>query len=595
MRNFISSICLFLLLAASSPAQLSTFQRELDFQSLASLYAKRYGPANWKIQALNVNVFDLRPWMERVRAARTDIEYYEVAAQYVASFQDGHSSYRVPSTFAADSGLWLDIYDGKVLLEQWNPLTYPRADFDWQVGYELISLDSKPTAELLDEFVKYRGFGNPRAARRLAADLIAFRPQSVYPRAVETPDTSTAVFATPDGERKTYTIKWTKTGRPISTVGPVPSPFFEAGTGPRASAADYLLKPLNDLHNWSVPEIEVALGRRTIPAAAEPSEESHDVPLERSWVLGYGVRNPYYALPSNFQLRLGRLTSDVFYSGTYLFEGKRIGYLRIPNFAPTSSPLALSQFSAEIAFFKANTDGLVVDVSRNTGGGCIGLDYARRLLPERFTFFGEQLRPTQSLLNSYASSLQIAQLLNAEPWVIAWYQMLVEQLETALRANRAMTGSWPACTPFESPSFPAPQDFYEPLRDPAGNLVAYDKAIVFLADEFSVSFGDIFPAVMQDNRRGPIVGMRTGGLGGSISGFLAGFYSEATATNTNSLVVRRDNVVTPEFPTAPYIENIGVRPDRELDYMTRDNLIQRGAPFVDAFSRILLEEIAKRP
>ena len=129
---------------------------------------------------------------------------------------------------------------------------------------------------------------------------------------------------------------------------------------------------------------------------------------------------------------------------------------------------------------------------------------------------------------------------------------------------------------------------------PSGEVLAYEKPIIFLADEFSVSFGDIFPAMMQDNKRGPIIGTRTAGWGGSISGWNAGFYSEATATNTNSLVVRRQNVVSPDMPTAPFIENIGVIPDIVLDYMTRENLMTRGAPFVAEFTRIMNEEIAKQ-
>ena len=124
-------------------------------------------------------------------------------------------------------------------------------------------------------------------------------------------------------------------------------------------------------------------------------------------------------------------------------------------------------------------------------------------------------------------------------------------------------------------------------------MIAYEKPIIFLADDFSVSFGDIFPAMMQDNQRGPIVGMRTGGFGGSISGWPAGYYSEASATNTNSLVVRRQDVVSPDMPKAPYIENIGVIPDIALDYMTRENLMMGGKPFVDGFTRIINDEIQK--
>lgn len=348
------------------------------------------------------------------------------------------------------------------------------------------------------------------------------------------------------------------------------------------------MKPLEELHNWSVPAADLLSAQRGF--SNEDGEE-----VRRSFVLGYGARNPYYSLPANFQLRLGRLATDIFYSGTYTYEGQRIGFLRIGNFSPTSSAAALTQLDAEIAFFKANTDGMVVDISRNTGGGCIGLDYAQRLMTERFFFFGEQLRPTQSLLNSFSNSLRLAQLLNAPTWVIDTYQYLVSEIETALKSNRSMTGSLPACTPVSSNTILAPTFENEPLRAPDGTLRAYEKPIIFLADEFSVSFGDIFAAMMQDNRRGPIVGMRSGGLGGSISSFTAGFYSEGTSSNTNSLVVRRGNVVSADLPTAPYIENIGVRPDIELDYMTRANLVQRGAPFVDAFSKIIVEEIRKRP
>ena len=58
--------------AAQLCAQMTTGQRLLDFEVLASLYAKRYAPANWKLQSLGVNIFELRPWTDRVRAAKSD-------------------------------------------------------------------------------------------------------------------------------------------------------------------------------------------------------------------------------------------------------------------------------------------------------------------------------------------------------------------------------------------------------------------------------------------------------------------------------------------------------------------------------------------
>ena len=39
-----------------------------------------------------------------------------------------------------------------------------------------------------------------------------------------------------------------------------------------------------------------------------------------------------------------------------------------------------------------------------------------------------------------------------------------------------------------------------------------------------------------------------------------------------------------EFPPSPYIENVGVRPDIVVDYMTNANLMSAGGPFVQAFT-----------
>ncbi|MCX6597522.1 MAG: S41 family peptidase [Acidobacteria bacterium] len=163
----------------------------------------------------------------------------------------------------------------------------------------------------------------------------------------------------------------------------------------------------------------------------------------------------------------------------------------------------------------------------------------------------------------------------------------------AAAANRGMTAPLPSCAPALSNTFIAPRLTYAPLVGDDGQPVAYDKPLIVLADELSVSFGDIFPAMMQDNRRGPIVGVRTGGLGGSISTWQVGVYSESSASTTNTLVVRRDNVKAPDLPAAPYIENIGVLPDIDLDYMTRENLMTRGRPFMDKVTQIMLEEIRK--
>ena len=575
-------------LAVPVRAQMTPEQRLFDFQALASLYAKRYAPANWKIQAFNVNIFEAKGWADRVRAAKTDIEYFQIMSQYVASLRDGHTGFSTPSRFVADLGIYVDIYDGKVLIEQIVRSRLPVATYPFEIGDELVSLDGKLVETLVDELALEKSFANSRTTRRAAADAITFRIQSQHPRAAELPDESQVVVRRASGELETYNIPWTKTGAPLVSVGPVPSPSFDSKPGRTASGLDPA-ELLNELHNWSVPTDQLHASRRTFQTASDESEE-------RSYVTGWGSRNPYYNLPQGFQVRMGRLPSDPFFTGVYQSEGNRIGFLRIPNFStPLPPAVMLSMLDAEIQYFRANTDGLVVDVTRNTGGGCIGLDYAARLIPNRFWFFGEQLRPTLSLVQQYESYLNLARLLSADKWVIETYSAILDELVLAMKETRKITSSFPACgSTLISPSLRPPTFDNEPLTGSDGNVLAYEKPIIFLADEFSVSFGDIFPAVMQDNNRGPIVGMRTGGWGGSVSSWSVGFYSEASATNTNTLVGRRQNIVSPDLPTAPLIENIGVIPDIQLDYMTKENLLTRGAPFVASFTRMINEEIAKR-
>ena len=81
------------------------------------------------------------------------------------------------------------------------------------------------------------------------------------------------------------------------------------------------------------------------------------------------------------------------------------------------------------------------------------------------------------------------------------------------------------------------------------------------------------------------------GAGGNVQQFNVSTYSEGQATITESLMHRKNPISTPEYPTAFYVENIGVRPDIQRDYMTVDNLLNHGATFVQAFTDAMIKTI----
>jgi len=59
------------------------------------------------------------------------------------------------------------------------------------------------------------------------------------------------------------------------------------------------------------------------------------------------------------------------------------------------------------------------------------------------------------------------------------------------------------------------------------------------------------------------------------------------------MTYRPSAIATTEFPTTNVIENVGVRPDIPVDYMTKDNLVNNGSDFVGRFTQAILAEIRK--
>ena len=548
--------CLFaIFLPSLLAAQMTPQQRMFDFQHLAATYAKYYAPYEWKRELTGFDLYDVSPWIDRVRRAGSDLEYWEIASQYVAALKDSHSQYRLPSNFRANIELNADLYDGKVLLDFVSRSVFPVADYPFQVGDEVISIDGRPAMVLVEDFRRFIGAANERAARREAATYLFFRPQRILPRAHEIGENAVVVVRLESGEQRTFEIPWEKTGVPLVQAGPVPAPGALRAAGTQQGYVPFLAR----LHT---------------------KQQQRQLRI-----LGYGQRNPYFAPPSNFQPRLGRQPSHFHFSGTFTAGDQRIGYLRIPHFAPSNLTAAYTELLNEVSFLEQNTDGLVLDVSRNTGGGCYGDTALQLFIPQEYRMPGDEVRATLEYLFFIELELRTARQEEEEDWVIALLEEMARQVRQALQENRGRTGPLPFCsTGFER----------EPLRNEDGGLLAYTKPLILLVDEFTTSWGDVFASVIQDSGRGPLVGVRTNGAGGSVDADVAGFFSEGFTSFSITIGVRPRMVSAEGYPVSAYLENIGVHPDVPLDFMTRENLVTRGEPFVAAFTAAVLDEIAKK-
>jgi hypothetical protein len=554
MRKLIR-IAVFISVSSAAFAQgLAPSQKDADFRYLASLYSTYYAPLDWKKQLFGFDALDLKPWLDRVARTTTDLDFYELCVEYVASLNDTHDAFSVPSDFVASLGFSVDIYDGILLIDSLNRTALPQSQYPFTIGDQLVSVDGVPVEQLLQDFSKYARQANPISTRRLAAARITIRPQSRMPHASDLGDTATVVIQRQDGTLETYTIPWIKTGTPVR-VGPVPSP----------KAA---VKPLTVPMAAAEPDYMAELNQARFSGVLAPE----DLALN-----GYGSRTPIFinalSQPAlKFTRRLGAASADFYYSGTFQFEELTIGYIRVPNYAPPSQTVALQQLEAEIAFMNAKTDGLIVDEMRNNGGSlCFGQEVVRRLVPYPFQATGFALRPFWTRVLGFYNSMILAKASGATQDVVQQYEQDYKAMLAANQQGRLVTDALPLCSSGLTRT---------PATDASGNVIAYSKPLVMLIDEFSTSTADSVPSMIQDARRGLLYGKRTNGAGGNNTTFDAGPYSEGLAGMTLALQVRDTYIWTPDFPTSKVIENVGVRPDFEADYMTKDNLLQSGFPFL---------------
>ena len=571
--RFYLSIVILLFCAGPSPAQMSQEQRRQDFQQLAGFVSRAYAPYQWKIDAFGFDALKIAPWLSRIDDARSDLEFFEICAEYVASLRDLHSGFSLPSDFFASIPIGVDLYDGRPLIDSIDRARIPEALYPFQIGDELVSVDDEPVGHWIARVSRLQSFANRRATERWALDQIFNRAQSAIPRAPQINDSARIVVRRgTGGNMETYEIPWTVTGTPYTVTGPVPTPHNLApsdrdrrlaATGPAAEAA-------GPPRRFGAE----ALAVRRVP--------------EFKRLRGLGSVRPAFLLPPDFIVRQGNSPGSLIYSGTYMAGGYRIGYLRIPFF-PTSSFTAsnmMRQIDTEIEFFNLNVEGLVVDVMRNPGGSvCLTNDILSRLIPIPFRTIGDRFRPTYEVVQIFRDDLQFLIDVGAGSEEIMAAEEFLHEIETAYYGDRGITAEIPACGYSLE---------VEPARKFDGSLLAFKKpAMLVLIDEFSASAADAFPAVLQDANRALMFGRRTAGGGGLVYPKPVGIYSEAYASLSISLGVRVKESRFPDIPPTRYLENAGAWADFDYDIMTEANLLNNGRPFVDAFTQKIVEHIAR--
>ena len=62
-------------------AQLTMDQKVADFQYMAGLYAKRYGPYEWKRDIVRFDLLNTGPWLTKINATKNDLQFWGLFVQ----------------------------------------------------------------------------------------------------------------------------------------------------------------------------------------------------------------------------------------------------------------------------------------------------------------------------------------------------------------------------------------------------------------------------------------------------------------------------------------------------------------------------------
>jgi len=228
------------------------------------------------------------------------------------------------------------------------------------------------------------------------------------------------------------------------------------------------------------------------------------------------------------------------------------------------------------------TDALIIDVMYNPGGVAF-YTYAliSTLISKPLLNFNEKIAITQEdVYFSLENALFLEGIEDDEKAIeiigedIFGYQVDKNLAQSILKYTRFIQDQFRQGKFITDPFPMEGQEYIYPNK-----VTHYTKPILILCNSLSISCGDIFPALLQDNQRAKVLGSQTAGAGGYVlDKKYSNRFGVADLTFTGSLVYRHNGKP---------LENIGVEPDFYYEFTSLDYM-QNFADFIEYVNHVLL-------
>lgn len=526
-----------------------------DFEIIKNTYEVYYAPGDWKKEFCG--------W-EMERAADESIlliknmkrpsvkEYQHIVGSFLQSMNDVHVKGSFYSTEASMLPFTMRTAEGRFFISAVHHKLAEKYPDILHVGDEVISFDGLPVSFSLDEIIRWKNF-DPRfpTHRSLATHFLTFAAASHDLKANEGV-IEIEVRSGETGEVKDVKMEWTYQ--------------------PERIWNGYL----TDIKKEKVPslfhvDMSDPFHKESLALQNQLMEQEFRCKDDNLQLLG----SKKSFVPPLGDLLWESETKDFFHA--YLFEkdGHKIGYIRIPHFSPASLKEEIDaipeveEFAKLIAYFEIHSEALVIDVVDNPGGAALFMYTLAAMLtdkpltPPKFRHTMTQREILEAIVQSdeleeVTSDCEAREVLGE---TIQGYPVdfrLAQHLASHCRylidewnAGKRITGydyllGMPTITPYP--------------------YIHYTKPILILTNELSVSCGDFFPAILQDNQRATLFGAKTAGAGGGVQMF--------SHPNPFGIVRYSCTCSIAERVDGEPIENLGVTPD--ISYEVGVNDLQGG-------------------
>jgi hypothetical protein len=552
---------------------------------VAAIFAEQYAPIDWKKERFAV---DLKREYDKANAAIladpgiTTRGFQDLLTTFVAAMRDYHVSISYNSTESARLPFLVAGAEGKHYLAYINREKLPLKLFPFRVGDEVVAFDGKPTAEAVNEIAAQLGGNTSETDQRLAELFLTNRRRGRGDKNI--PD-GNAVLGIRGQDGKLYKVRmpWDYTPELIPQDIPVRDSGLLEPQGPRIESWEEgsSIEPQGPkIGPWS----DASLSAPELPSSDLKSILSRAFanavhPLVKLFadMRAEAAGNPFMmGARKSFVPRLGTVLwetkeDDAFHA--YIFkapDGRKVGFIRIPSYDGGAKEVA--RFGQIMAKFQKETDALVIDQVSNPGGAIFYL-YALAshltdktlLTPRHRIIIGESdAQWAADLLlkvvrAQQARGAKTASAEDAEEDEWAGYPVTQKFMVLMVRFAQFILTQLKDGQRFTTPTHLWGVDDIDPAPKAEER---YTKPILLMTNALDFSGGDFFPAIMQDNKRATIMGVRTSGAGGAVRPYsLPNQFGIEDLSATWTIAQRADGKP---------IENLGVTPDIAYDFTAKD-------------------------